>query len=165
MIIDRIFTPGLAQVAYLVADETAGEVAVIDPRRDVDEYISWANERGFRITAILETHVHADFVSGSLELAARTGAPIYVSWMSGQTFVHNPLCDGQDVAFGSLLLRAFWTPGHTPEISATCRSIPRRAPVQSRSSRGTRCLWAMSADRICWALSRRRNSQPASITP
>ena len=76
VIIDRIYTPGLAQVAYLVADEAAGEVAVIDPRRDVDAYLDWAAERGFRISAILETHIHADFVSGSLELAARTGAPI-----------------------------------------------------------------------------------------
>nr|MDQ3539636.1 MBL fold metallo-hydrolase [Chloroflexota bacterium] len=65
MIIDRVFTPGLAQVAYLVADEHAGDVAVIDPRRDVEVYLSWADARALRISAILETHVHADFVSGA----------------------------------------------------------------------------------------------------
>ena len=115
VIIDRIETPGLAQVAYLVADEAAREVAVIDPRRDVDAYLEWSAERGFLITAILETHIHADFVSGSLELAARTGAPIYASWLGEQDFDHVPLRDGQSVTVGSLLLRALWTPGHTPE--------------------------------------------------
>jgi hydroxyacylglutathione hydrolase len=115
VIIDRIFTPGLAQVAYLIADDAAGEVAVIDPRRDVDAYIVWADERGYRITAILETHIHADFVSGSQELAVRTGAPLYASAIGKQEFPHTPIPDGQSVSVGSLSLRAFWTPGHTPE--------------------------------------------------
>ncbi len=79
MIIDRVFTPGLAQVAYLIADESSGEVAVIDPRRDVQVYLDWAAERNFQISAILETHVHADFVSGALELQHVTGAPIFAS--------------------------------------------------------------------------------------
>ena len=70
MITDRIFTPGLAQVAYMVADEEAGVAAIIDPRRDVDEYVTWAEERGLRYVAILETHVHADFVSGMVDLVA-----------------------------------------------------------------------------------------------
>jgi hydroxyacylglutathione hydrolase len=115
VIIDRIFTPGLAQVAYLVADESTGDVAVIDPRRDVDAYIEWADERGFRITAILETHIHADFVSGSHELAARSGAPVYASWESEQSSPHTPLADAESVPVGSLSLKALWTPGHTPE--------------------------------------------------
>lgn len=115
MILDRVYTPGLAQVAYLVADESAGEVAVIDPRRDVDEYLAWAEDRNLRITAILETHVHADFVSGARELAAATGAPIFASRLGGQDFPYVPLDDGQDVPVGRLRLRALWTPGHTPE--------------------------------------------------
>ena len=115
MIIDRVFTPGLAQVAYLIADEASGDVAVIDPRRDVDAYIAWADERGYGITAIFETHVHADFVSGALELAARTGASVYASWESEQTSPHTPLADAESVAVGSLSLKALWTPGHTPE--------------------------------------------------
>ncbi len=115
MIIERVFTPGLAQVAYLVGDESSGKMAVIDPRRDVDEYVRIANERGMEITAILETHVHADFVSGALELAEITGAPIYSSRLGAQEFDHTPLDDGDTVPLGTLLLETFWTPGHTPE--------------------------------------------------
>lgn len=115
MILDRVFTPGLAEVAYLVADEAAGEVAVIDPRRDIDAYLAWARERGLRITAILETHVHADFVSGARELAAATGATIYASRLGDTEVPHTPLDDGDEVAVGALRLRALWTPGHTPE--------------------------------------------------
>ncbi len=112
---DRIFTPGLAQVAYLVTDEAAGVAAIIDPRRDVDVYLEWATAHGVRIAAILETHVHADFVSGAPELAAATGAPIYASRLGDQRFSHEPLDDGAEVAVGRLRLRALWTPGHTPE--------------------------------------------------
>lgn len=118
MIVDRIFTPGLAQVAYLVADEAAGEVAVIDPRRDVDAYISWADQRHLRITTILETHVHADFVSGARELEIRTGAPIHASRLGDQVFPHRPLDDGDQVKVGRLGLQAYFTPGHTPEHMA-----------------------------------------------
>jgi hydroxyacylglutathione hydrolase len=112
---ERIFTPGLAQVAYLVADATAGVVAVIDPRRDIDAYLDWANAHGVRIAAILETHVHADFVSGARELAAATGAPIYASRLGHEEFAHTPLDDGDEIPVGALRLRAFFTPGHTPE--------------------------------------------------
>lgn len=115
MIIDRIYTPGLAQVAYLVADEAAGVTAVIDPRRDIETYLEWAAVRDVQIAAILETHVHADFVSGARELAAVTGATIFTSRRGEQTFPHHPLDDGDEVAVGHLRLRAFWTPGHTPE--------------------------------------------------
>jgi hydroxyacylglutathione hydrolase len=128
VIIDRIFTPGLAQVAYLVADETAREVAVIDPRRDVQIYVDWAAERDFTITAVLETHIHADFVSGSIELARATGAPIYASWLSEQSFAHIPLSDRGAVAIGSLVLSGFWTPGHTPEHLSWLLVDPARGP-------------------------------------
>lgn len=115
MIVDRIYTPGLAQVAYLVADEAAGVVAVIDPRRDVAPYLEWATAHGVRIGAVLETHVHADFVSGARDLAAATGATIFTSRLGAQAFPHQALDDGDEVAVGRLRLRALWTPGHTPE--------------------------------------------------
>ncbi|MCE3276381.1 MAG: putative metallo-hydrolase [Propionibacteriaceae bacterium] len=115
MIVDRIYTPGLAQVAYLVVDEAAKVAAVIDPRRDTDAYLEWAAVRDLRIEAVLETHVHADFVSGARELAAATGATIYASRRGEQKFPHHPLDDGDEVVVGRLRLRAFWTPGHTPE--------------------------------------------------
>jgi hydroxyacylglutathione hydrolase len=115
MTIERIFTPGLAQVGYLVADDEAHEVAVIDPRRDIHAYVAWAEERGDRIVAILETHIHADFVSGARELATATGAPIYASAYGEQAIVDRMLRDGDEVRVGRLALRALWTPGHTPE--------------------------------------------------
>jgi hydroxyacylglutathione hydrolase len=115
MIIDRVYTPGLAQVAYLVADEVAKVAAVIDPRRDIGAYLEWAAMRDLRIEAALETHVHADFVSGARELAAATGATIYASRRGDQEFPYQPLDDRDEVAVGRLRLRAFWTPGHTPE--------------------------------------------------
>lgn len=113
--IERVYTPGLAQVAYIVADEDAGVAVVIDPRRDVDEYLAWLNERRLELTAILETHVHADFVSGARELAAATGATIYASRLGNLDFPHAALVDGDEVAVGRFRLQAFWTPGHTPE--------------------------------------------------
>lgn len=128
MNLDRIFTPSLAQVAYLVADESAGEAAVIDPRRDITAYLGWAAERDLRITAILETHVHADFVSGARELSAATGASIYASRLGEQEFPHQPLDDGQEVAVGHLRLRALWTPGHTPEHLAFLLFDPDQGP-------------------------------------
>lgn len=115
MIIDRIVTPGLAQVAYLVADEAVRQIAVIDPRRDIDAYTMWADQHGFAIVAIVETHVHADFVSGAWELSAATGAPIYASRLGQQEFPHEPLDDGDEVSVGAVRLSALWTPGHTPE--------------------------------------------------
>jgi hydroxyacylglutathione hydrolase len=115
MIVERVYTPGLAEVAYYVADETAREVAIIDPRRDVEEYLDWMSERGLKLVAILETHVHADFVSGARELTAATGAPVYAGKLGATEFPHVALEDGQEIPVGSLTLKAFWTPGHTPE--------------------------------------------------
>lgn len=115
MIIERFVTPELAQVAYAVGDETTKEIALIDPRRDVDEYVAWADRHGLRIVAILETHVHADFVSGVLELATATGAPVYTSRLGNQTFEHVPVDDSWTLDVGSVRLTALHTPGHTAE--------------------------------------------------
>jgi hydroxyacylglutathione hydrolase len=126
MIVERVYTPGLAEVAYLVADEAAGAMAVIDPRRDIDDYLAWAAERGLRIVAICETHVHADFVSGARELAAATGAPVYAGRIGDSEFPHVPLDDGDEIPVGSLVLKALWTPGHTPEHIAYLLFDPAR---------------------------------------
>ncbi len=106
---------GLAHLSYLLGDETAGVCAVIDPRRDVEVYLRLARENNVRITHIFETHIHADFVSGSRELQSRTGAPIHVGAAEGYGFDHVPLNDGDTVSLGSLTLRVLHTPGHTPE--------------------------------------------------
>ena len=89
MFLYQRFIPGLAIASYMVGDEKAKEVAVIDPTRDVDKYIEVAKREGLRITHVLETHVHADFISGSAELKARLrGEPqVHVSGLGGKTWI------------------------------------------------------------------------------
>jgi hydroxyacylglutathione hydrolase len=121
MFFHQRFVPGLAIASYLVGDEKAKQVAVIDPTRDVEEYVQLAQKEGLRITHILETHVHADYVSGSLELKARLGGKpkIVCSGMGGREwtppYADVIVKDGDEVKLGSIRLRALHTPGHTPE--------------------------------------------------
>lgn len=103
----------LAHASYLIGSE--GEAAVVDPQRDVDEYIKEADARDFKIKYIIETHLHADFVSGHRELAARTGAEIVFGEKAGATFPHHAVTEGDEIKFGKVLLRIMETPGHTPE--------------------------------------------------
>ncbi len=118
MKIERIYTPGLAQIAYLVGDESSGVAALIDPRRDVNEYLDLAQSLGLRITHVFETHVHADFVSGAQEVVRATEATIYASRLGESTFDHVAIDDGDVIEVGSLRFQAYWTPGHTPEHMA-----------------------------------------------
>ncbi len=103
----------LAQASYLIGD--GGEAAVVDPRRDVDEYIAEARAQGLTIRWILETHLHADFVSGHRELAERTGGTIVFGEKARAAFPHRAVRDGEEIRLGSLVLRFLATPGHTPE--------------------------------------------------
>ncbi len=103
----------LAQASYMIGSD--GEAAVVDPRRDVDVYLEEARAQGLTIRHVLETHLHADFVSGHRELAARTGARIYFGARAGVRFPHVPVKDGQTIAVGRVSLRILETPGHTPE--------------------------------------------------
>ncbi|MGH9367120.1 MAG: MBL fold metallo-hydrolase [Thermoanaerobaculia bacterium] len=103
----------LAQASYMVGD--GGEAAVVDPRRDVDEYLEEARRQGLAIRHIIETHLHADFVSGHRELAERTGAGIYFGAKAGATFDHVPVREGDEIRMGEVVLRVLETPGHTPE--------------------------------------------------
>ncbi len=121
MLLHQRFVPGLAIASYIVADETTGEAAVIDPTRDVEDFIRFAKAHDVHIHHILETHVHADFVVGSRELKARLDdAPvIHASGMGGKEWTpghaDHVINDGDEVKVGSLRLRAVHTPGHTPE--------------------------------------------------
>ncbi|HZT61376.1 MAG TPA: MBL fold metallo-hydrolase [Pyrinomonadaceae bacterium] len=103
----------LAHASYLVGSE--GEAAVVDPQRDVDEYVAEAGAQGLRIKYVVETHLHADFVSGHRELAARTGAEIVFGSKAGARFPHRAVGDGDEVRVGRVVLRFIETPGHTPE--------------------------------------------------
>ncbi|MDQ6891154.1 MAG: MBL fold metallo-hydrolase [Acidobacteriota bacterium] len=113
MFFKQLYLGCLAQASYLIGSE--GEAAVIDPRRDVDEYLEEARRKGLTIRHVIETHLHADFVSGHRELAARTGARIYIGAKAGAKFEHVPVRDGDEISFGEVTLRFLETPGHTPE--------------------------------------------------
>jgi hydroxyacylglutathione hydrolase len=115
LINEQIYTEGLAQMSYIVGDDSAGVVAVIDPRRDVEVYVERAREKGLRITAIVETHIHADFVSGAGELSARTGAEIYGGKSDDYQFELVQMVEGDEIELGAARLHALHTPGHTPE--------------------------------------------------
>jgi hydroxyacylglutathione hydrolase len=109
----QILHDDLGCASYVVAD--AGEAAVIDPKWEVGEYIELAEEHGFRISHILETHNHADHVSGHGRLAAATGAEIHVSKDAGAEYEHQGLSDGSVIKLGNTWIRALATPGHRPE--------------------------------------------------
>ncbi len=103
----------LAHASYLIGSE--GEAAVVDPQRDVDEYITEAETQGLEIKYVIETHLHADFVSGHQELAARTGAQIVFGERAGAEFKHRAVRDGDQIRVGKVILGFIETPGHTPE--------------------------------------------------
>ncbi len=103
----------LAHASYLIGSE--GEAAVVDPQRDVDQYIAEAAAQNLQIRYVIETHLHADFVSGHRELAARTGAEIVFGAEAGAAFPHRAVRDGDEISIGKVVLRIMETPGHTPE--------------------------------------------------
>jgi glyoxylase-like metal-dependent hydrolase (beta-lactamase superfamily II)/rhodanese-related sulfurtransferase len=103
----------LAHASYMIGSD--GEAAVVDPRRDVDSYIEEARAQGLEIRHIIETHLHADFVSGHQELAHRTGAKIYFGAKADAKFDYVPVRDGDEIRMGEVVLRFLETPGHTPE--------------------------------------------------
>ena len=103
----------LAHASYLIGSE--GEAAVVDPRRDVGEYLAEAEAQHLRIRYVVETHLHADFVSGHRELAERTGATVVFGAKAGAEVPHRPVRDGDELRVGAVVLRFLETPGHTPE--------------------------------------------------
>ena len=103
----------LAHASYLIGSE--GEAAVVDPQRDVEQYVAEAEGKGLKIKYVVETHLHADFVSGHRELAARTGAEIVFGEKAGATFPHRAVKEGDELRVGTIILRVLETPGHTPE--------------------------------------------------
>jgi len=113
MYFEQFYLGCLAHASYMLGSE--GDAVVVDPQRDVDLYLKAAEEHGLAIRHIFETHLHADFVSGHKELAARTGARIYFGAKAGVTFVHVPVQDGFELRFGKARINVLETPGHTPE--------------------------------------------------
>jgi glyoxylase-like metal-dependent hydrolase (beta-lactamase superfamily II)/rhodanese-related sulfurtransferase len=113
MIFEQFYLGCLAHASYLVGD--GGECAIVDPQRDVDHYLDAAARLGCTIKYVIETHLHADFVSGHRELAARSGATIVFGANANAAFDHLAVHDGDTLRVGSVELRAMETPGHTPE--------------------------------------------------
>ncbi|MCC9740036.1 rhodanese-like domain-containing protein [Streptomyces sp. MNU89] len=105
----------LSQASYMVADETSGKAVVVDPRRDVTEYVADAQDRGFTIVGVINTHFHADFIAGHLELADRTGAWIGYGQRAETEYESRKLADGERISLGDVTLQIMETPGHTPE--------------------------------------------------
>src|SRR6186713_221831 len=119
----RFFEPSLAQTSYLIACEHAREAIAIDPSRDIAPYVEAIEAEGFRLTWVTETHIHADYVSGTRELAARTGATMLLSAHGGADWSYGfatekgvqLVRDGDEVKLGNIGVRVMHTPGHTPE--------------------------------------------------
>jgi len=115
MILTQHYLACLSHASYLIGDETTGRAVVVDPRRDVGVYLDEAAGRGLRIERVIQTHIHADFVSGHLELADRTGAVISYGAGAEVAFPFEPLEDHQRLSLGDVTLEILATPGHTPE--------------------------------------------------
>ena len=115
MIFEQFYLQCLYHASYLVGDETSGRAVVVDPQRDVGIYLEAAAAHGLTIERVIETHVHADFLSGHLELAAQTGAVISYGVGADVEFAMDALDDGARLSLGDVMLEIRATPGHTPE--------------------------------------------------
>jgi hydroxyacylglutathione hydrolase len=136
MYFKQFYLACLAHASYLIGSE--GEAAVIDPQRDVDQYIAEADAQGLKIKYVIETHLHADFVSGHRELAERTGAAIVIGAKAGATFSHRGVQDGDEIKLGNVVLRIMETPGHTPESICVLVSEPSQGErAKGKGEQGT----------------------------
>ena len=115
MILQQYYLDCLSHASYLIGDETTGRAVVVDPQRDVAEYVADAKEQGLTIELVIETHFHADFLSGHLELAKATGAKIVYSSVAETEFESMGVADGERYSLGEVTLEFRHTPGHTPE--------------------------------------------------
>jgi hydroxyacylglutathione hydrolase len=128
MILHQFYLNCLAHASYLIGDDQTKAAAVVDPQRDVDQYLAFAGEHDLQIRHVFLTHFHADFVAGHLELRDRTGATIYLGAAAKAEYAFTPLEDGESVEFGRVRLQALATPGHTPEsISILVFDLDRSA--------------------------------------
>ena len=157
MILKQFYLNCLAHASYLIGDEQTHTAAVVDPQRDVDQYLAFAAEHGLRIEHVFLTHLHADFIAGHLELRDRVGAKIYLGAAAKAEYPFTPLHDGDVVELGRVRLQALETPGHTRRIDLAGRLRPRsqrhraagrpdrrhvvcRRRRSSRSARGARLV-------------------------
>jgi rhodanese-related sulfurtransferase/glyoxylase-like metal-dependent hydrolase (beta-lactamase superfamily II) len=124
----QVLHPDLGCASYVVADTSAGVGAVIDPKWSIGEYLQLGAQHGFRIAHVIETHNHADHVSGRSSLVAASGAASWISPLAEAAYPHEPFADGAEVELGSVRLRALHLPGHRPEHTAVCIIDTARSP-------------------------------------
>src|SRR3954451_21649007 len=115
MVLHQFYLNCLAHASYLIGDEQTGAAAVVDPQRDIEQYVAFAAEHGLRIEHVVLTHLHADFIAGHLALRDRVGARIYLGAAAKAEYAFTPLADGDRIEVGRVRLQAIETPGHTPE--------------------------------------------------
>ncbi len=119
MIFQQVVNEETGCLSYLIGCGQCGQAVIVDPARDrVDDYVALARRRGLTITDVLETHIHADHVSGNQALAAKTGARIHIHPAANAAFPHEPLEDGRELTLGSVSMKVMHTPGHTPDSVA-----------------------------------------------
>jgi len=128
MIFRQITHDDLGCASYLIGDEEAGIAAVVDPKLEIDEYLALARYMGVRIEHVLETHNHADHVSGHGRLAAATGARIHIHRLAAPDYDHEPFDEGFELKLGRVIVRALHTPGHRPEHTAFALVDTARGP-------------------------------------
>src|SRR5450631_4849660 len=128
MIFRQLIHDDLGCASYLIGDEDAGVAAVVDPKLEIDEYLALARYMGVRIEHVLETHNHADHVSGHGRLAAATGATIHIHRLAAPDYEHEPFDDGWELQLGTVTVRALHTPGHRPEHTAFALIDTTRGP-------------------------------------
>jgi len=114
MFFKQIKVEGLGCLSYIIGCPKDGRAFVVDPKRDIDDYLKIADENGLKITGVIDTHVHADHISGSHELKAQTGATIFVHENADVEYEHSPLKDGDQIEIGNVKIDVVYTPGHTP---------------------------------------------------
>ncbi|MGA1436589.1 MAG: MBL fold metallo-hydrolase, partial [Ilumatobacteraceae bacterium] len=112
---DQYYLDCLSHASYLIGDESSKKAVVVDPQRDISGYLTAASDAGLEIVMVIETHFHADFLSGHLELAAATGAEICYSSVADPEFAHRKIENGERISLGEVVLEFRHTPGHTPE--------------------------------------------------
>src|SRR5216110_2021081 len=128
MILHQFYLNCLAHASYVIGDEESRIAAVVDPQRDIDQYLAFAEQHGLRIAHVFLTHLHADFIAGHLELRDRAGATIYLGAAASAEYAFTPLADGDRIELGRVRLQALETPGHTPEsISIQVFDLDRSA--------------------------------------
>ncbi len=154
MLFRQVTHDDLGCASYLIGDEDAGVAAVVDPKLDIEEYLTLARYLGVSIEHVLETHTHADHVSGHGRLAAATGATIHIHRAAEPGYAHEPFDDGWELELGALRVRALHTPGHRPELwpghlggagaplAVICASGQRAAVAASLAQRhGAEDVW------------------------